>query len=91
MKWQLIRLLRNLRIRGYKWNTKNITSLILSGSYYKTFIEIFNADKNSNKLLLFMKHNLTIDALYDKIIKDGEDCLASFEKIYLSSIANEKP
>ena len=76
---------------GVQMEYKNITSLILNGSYYKTFIEIFNTDKNSNKLLLFMKHNLTIDALYDKIIKDGEDCLASFEKIYLSSIANEKP
>ncbi len=76
---------------GVRMEYKNSTSLILRGTYDNAFIETFNADKNSNQLLLFMKHNLTIDALLDKIIKGGEDCLTSFEKIYLSSIANEKP
>ncbi len=76
---------------GVKMEYKNITPLILRGTYDKAFVDAFNTEKNSNQLLLFMKHNLTIDALLDKIIKGGEDCLTNFEKIYLSSIANEKP
>lgn len=64
--WNEVRInevIEDFKKTGVQMEYKNITPLILRGKYDKAFIETFNTDKNRNQLLLFMKHNLTIDAL----------------------------
>ncbi len=76
---------------GVQMEYKNITSLILRGKYDKAFIETFKIDKNQKQLQSFLKQNISLDTLLDKIIEMGESSLTDFENIYLSSAANEKP
>lgn len=82
--------IKGFKSTGVQMEYENLTNSILNGEYNEAFIETFSIDKNYSQLLLFMKHNLSIDNLLDKIRERGEDSLTGFEKKYLSTNTNEK-
>jgi hypothetical protein len=82
--------IENFKSTGVQMEYENLTNSILNGEYNEAFIETFSIDKNYCQLLLFMKHNLSIDNLLDKILERGEGSLTEFEKKYLCINTNEK-
>lgn len=82
--------IENFKKTRVQMEYKDLTSSILNGEYNEAFIETFSVDKNYCQLLLFMKNNLSLDNLLDKILERGENSLTEFEKKYLSINTHEK-
>ncbi len=80
----------NLKKTGVEIQYEDVTNDVLSGNYNRKFIETFSDRKNFSQLLIFMKHNLSIDNLLDKVRERGVDSLTGLEKKYLSTNTNEK-
>ena len=75
---------------GVQMEYKNVTNDTLKGLYDEKFIEVFSSEKHFSELLVFMRNNISVDSLLDKMIEKGENSLSEFEKKYLSIASHEK-